>query len=83
MPEEKFLTLNLRKELAKTRRVKKARRVVSLVREKVQKMFKGLEIKIDKSLNEEIWRRGAKKPPAKLKLKLIKDEKSVKVEVGK
>ena len=83
MPEERFLTLNLRKELAKTRRVKKARKIVSLVREKVQKMFKGLEVKIDKSLNEEIWKRGAKKPPAKLRLKLIKNEKSVKVEIGK
>jgi large subunit ribosomal protein L31e len=83
MPEERFLTLNLRKELAKARRVKKANKIVSLVREKVQKIFKGLEVKIDKSLNEEIWKRGAKKPPAKLKLKLIKDEKSVRVEMGK
>jgi large subunit ribosomal protein L31e len=83
MPEEKFLTLNLRKELVKTRRVKKAKRIVSLVREKVQKMFKGLEVKIDKSVNEEIWKMGAKKPPAKLKLKLIKEEKSVRVEMGK
>jgi large subunit ribosomal protein L31e len=83
MPEEKFLTLNLRKELAKTRRVKKANRVVSLVRKKVQKMFKGLEVKIDKSVNEEIWKKGAKKPKTKLKLKLVKEEKSVRVEMGK
>jgi ribosomal protein L31E len=40
MPEEKFLTLNLRKELAKARRVKKANRIVALVRKKVQKRQK-------------------------------------------
>ncbi|MEM5772969.1 MAG: 50S ribosomal protein L31e [Candidatus Aenigmatarchaeota archaeon] len=83
MAEEKFLTLNLRKELTKARRVKKANKVAALVREKVQKMFKGLEVKIDKSVNEEIWKRGAKNPPAKLKLKLVKEEKSVRVELGK
>ncbi|MEM5766326.1 MAG: 50S ribosomal protein L31e [Candidatus Aenigmatarchaeota archaeon] len=83
MSEEKFLTLNLKKELTKVRRVEKAKRLMNLVREKVQKMFKGLEVKIDKSVNEEIWKHGAKKPPAKLKLKLIKEEKSVKVELGK
>jgi large subunit ribosomal protein L31e len=83
MPEEKFLTLNLRKELVKARRIKKAERIVSLVREKVQKIFKEKEVKIDKSVNEEIWRRGIKKPPAKLKLKLTVDEKVVKVELGK
>jgi large subunit ribosomal protein L31e len=83
MPEEKFLTINLRKELAKARRVKKANRIMTLVREKIQKMFKGLEVKIDKSVNQEVWKRGAKNPPAKLRLKLVKDEKSVKVELGK
>jgi ribosomal protein L31E len=83
MPEEKFLTINLRKELAKARRVKKANRIMTLVREKIQKMFKGLEVKIDKSVNQEVWKRGAKNPLAKLRLKLVKDEKSVKVELGK
>ncbi|MEM5879175.1 MAG: 50S ribosomal protein L31e [Candidatus Aenigmatarchaeota archaeon] len=81
MAEEKILTLNLRKELAKARRVKKANRITALLKKKIQRMFKGLDVKIDKGVNEEIWKRGAKKPPAKFKLKLKKDEKTVKVEL--
>jgi ribosomal protein L31E len=34
-------------------------------------------------VNEEIWKKGAKKPKTKLKLKLVKEEKSVRVEMGK
>ncbi|MEM5870162.1 MAG: 50S ribosomal protein L31e [Candidatus Aenigmatarchaeota archaeon] len=83
MAEERILTLNLRKELEKTRRVKKAKRVVTLLRNKIQKMFKGFDVKIDKSVNEEIWKKGAKKPPAKLKLRIKKEEKVVKVELEK
>ncbi|MEM5829450.1 MAG: 50S ribosomal protein L31e [Candidatus Aenigmatarchaeota archaeon] len=83
MPEERFLTINLRKELKKSRRVKRANRLVKLIREKVGKMFKGLEVKIDKSVNEEIWKHGAKKPPTRLRLKVKKEEKSVRVELGK
>jgi large subunit ribosomal protein L31e len=83
MVEEKFLTINLRKELTKARRVKKACRAMTLLREKIQKMFKGLDVKISKEVNQEVWKLGAKKPKTKLRLKLIKDEKSVRVELGK
>jgi len=83
MVEEKIVTINLRKEIKKARRVKKAKAAISALRRKIEKMFKGFEVKIDKSVNEEIWKRGAKKPVSKIRVKLIKDEKSVKVELEK
>jgi len=39
------------------------------------------KIKIDKYLNEQMWFRGIKKPPAKIKVKAIKEKDIVKVEL--
>lgn len=83
MAEEKIVTINLRKDIVKARRVKKASIAISVLRKKIEKMFKGMEVKIGKSVNEEIWKKGAKKPIGKIKVKLIKDEKIVRVELVK
>ncbi len=78
---ERVMVINLRKYLIEAPRVKRANRLIRILREKIQKNFKGCRILIDKSVNEEIWKRGAKKPPAKLKLKVKKSDDVVKVEV--
>ncbi|MEM5853984.1 MAG: 50S ribosomal protein L31e [Candidatus Aenigmatarchaeota archaeon] len=81
--EEKIITLNLRKEIVKARRIKKSKIALSALRKKIQKMFKGLEVKIDKSVNEFIWKRGAKKPSTRVRVRVLKEDKKVKVELVK
>jgi len=84
MAEEKILTLNMRKEMSKGPRYRKINRLISTLRKKIQKMYKDQKIIIDKTVNEEIWKRGTINPPASLKLKIITvDEKTVRVEMGK
>jgi large subunit ribosomal protein L31e len=83
MVEERILILNLRKDLSKTRRGRKAGSLARILRRKVQKIFKDQRIVIDRAVNEEVWRRGMKKPLTRLKLKIVKDEKTVRVELGK
>ncbi len=82
MAEEKIVTLNLRKEIKKAPRWKRSKIVVKLLREKIKRISKAEEVKIDSLVNKKIWSRGIKKPPAKLRLKIVKaDEKTVKVEL--
>jgi len=84
MAEEKILTLNMRKDLAKTRRGRKANKVISVLRERIQKIFKEQRIVIDKTVNDKVWKSGMKNPPAKLKLKVTKvDDETVRVELEK
>lgn len=82
MAEEKIVTLNLRKEIKKATRWKKSKIIVKLIREKIKRISKAEEVKIDSSVNKKIWSRGIEKPPAKLRLKIVKtDEKTAKVEL--
>lgn len=84
MAEEKILILNMRKEMAKGPRYRKINRIISFLRKKIQKMYKDQRVIIDKSVNENIWKRGTQNPPASLKLKVITvDEKTVRIEMGK
>lgn len=82
MVEEKIITINLRKKVIEKARWKRSESIVRLLKDVLKKQTKAEKIKIDKKLNEKIWRRGAEKPPTKLRIKLIKlDDGSVKVEL--
>jgi large subunit ribosomal protein L31e len=72
MAEEKVLTLNLRKDILATAGWKRAARVSRFLRALLKKYTKTEKIKIDKKVNEKIWRSGGRKPPTKIRLKLKK-----------
>lgn len=78
---EKFLILNLGKVLEKKARRKRASYVIGLIKEKAARISSAKSVKISKKLNEEIWKRSAQKPPRKLRIKLIKDDDEVRVEL--
>ena len=75
--EEKVFTINLRKDWVKKPRVARANRSVDYIRLFLSKHMKTDEIKITQLLNESLWTRGAKKPPASVKLKVVKDDKGI------
>jgi len=82
MPEEKIITINLRKELTKVPRWIKAKKAVKLIKEILEKQIETENLKIDKTLNEKVWSRSIKNPPAKLRIKIVKvDDKTSRAEL--
>jgi len=76
---EREYIVPLRKSWLKVPRYKRAPRAINAIRQFIAKHMKVEErdikkVKIDKWLNQEMWFRGIKKPPAKIKVKAIKKE---------
>ncbi|HLA23299.1 MAG TPA: 50S ribosomal protein L31e [Candidatus Nanoarchaeia archaeon] len=68
-------------------RYKRANKAVRTVKEFLVRHMKIRDkdlrkIKIDRYLNEELWFRGIRKPPAKIKVKAVRDGEIVKVELA-
>jgi len=76
MPEEKIFIIPLR-EAKTTTRNRRTRRATKVVREYLVRHMKSEEIKLDPKLNEKLWERGAKKPPARVRVKAVKDDEGV------
>ncbi len=81
MAEEKLFTINLRREFLKKPRYKRAKKAVTAVKEFISKHLKVEEVKIGKHLNEMIWSRGSRKPPAKVKVNAYIEDKKAYVEL--
>ena len=67
MPE-RIYTINLRKATLKAPRWEKSKKSVVFVREFLKRHMKGDEIRIGKSITEEIWKSGNQNPPAKIRI---------------
>ena len=80
--QEKILTFSL-KELKDKSRVKRASYFIRRLREKIRRITKIDNISISKEVNEEIWKRGAKKSLKKIRVKISKEEDKVRVELVK
>ncbi|MEM2917911.1 MAG: 50S ribosomal protein L31e [Candidatus Altiarchaeota archaeon] len=57
-----------------TPKTRRARKAINMIREFLKRHTKTENIKIDSSLNEKIWERGIKKPPRRIKVKVIKKD---------
>ncbi len=74
---ERTYIIPLRKECKKVARYRKAEKAMKYIREFLARHMQvreeaGKKIKLSKFLNEAVWFRGIKKPPAKIKVKAIK-----------
>jgi len=83
---EREYIIPLRREWSKVPRYKKANRAIKAIKKFLARHMKIRDrdldkIKIDKYLNEEIWFRGIRKPPHKIKVKAVKDGEIVRVEL--
>jgi len=90
-PEEKVegkeYIVPLRRKFLKTPRHKRVPKAIKALKKFVARHMKIRDgdlkkIKLDKSLNEEMWFRGIKKPPAKIKIKVKKDGEVIRVELA-
>lgn len=69
-------TINLSKAWL-TPRIRRTKRAINMIREFAQRHMKSDDVKIDRSLNEVMWERGIRKPPRKIRVKMVKDEDDV------
>jgi large subunit ribosomal protein L31e len=71
--EEKFYTINLR-DVWMSPRMKRAPKAVRIVKDFVKRRMKVDDVKISNAVNQEIWKRSIKKPPRKIKIRVVKDK---------
>ncbi|MAG11011.1 hypothetical protein CMI44_01730 [Candidatus Pacearchaeota archaeon] len=84
---EREYVIPLRRETQKIPKYKKANRAVKTIKVFLVKHMKIYDrdlkkIKIDKYLNEFVWFRGIKKPPAKIRVKAVKEGDIIQVELA-
>ncbi|MDD5417419.1 MAG: 50S ribosomal protein L31e [Candidatus Nanoarchaeia archaeon] len=76
---ERIYTIPLRKNFLKSPKWKRSKKSITVIRDFIKKHMKTENVNINKDVNELIWARGSKKPPAKLKVIASKTEDKVKV----
>ncbi len=74
---EREYNVPLRKEFLKTPNWKRTKKAAKALREFLIKHMKSDNVKIGKHLNEELWKRGIKKPPHHIKVITKKDDKGL------
>ncbi len=84
---EREYVIPLRNEWRKIANYRRTGRAVKTIKKFIARHMKVPErdltkVKLDVYLNQEIWFRGRKKPPAKIKVKAIKEGGTVKVELA-
>jgi len=68
-PEEKIYNIPLRSVWVETRRIARSKKAVSTVKKYIIRHMHAKDVKISQKLNESIWSHGAKKPPARVRVK--------------
>jgi len=71
---ERLYTIPLRREFSKAANYKRTAKSIKAVRQFIQKHMKCENVKIGKELNLELWKHGRQNPPAKIKVKVLKDK---------
>lgn len=84
---EREYTIPLRREWEKVPRYKRAKKAIKAIKEFLAKHMKVRDrdlnkIRVDRFLNEEVWFRGIKNPPSKIKVKATKEGDIVRVELA-
>ena len=79
---EREYVIPLRNKWKRVPRYKRANKAVKAIKEFLARHMRVINrdlnnVKIDKYLNEEVWFKGIKNPPARIKVKAVKDETGV------
>jgi len=81
--DERIYTINIRKAISKAPRWEKSKRGMAVVKSFLKRHMKGDEVKIGKSITEEIWKRGNQNPPKSIRIHAILTEDEDKGKVVK
>ncbi|MEN3047817.1 MAG: 50S ribosomal protein L31e [Candidatus Caldarchaeales archaeon] len=82
MTEKRWeVTLNLR-DAYESKRLRRAKRAINLLRERAMRISKAKRVVIDQSLNAVFWSRSVSRPPRKLRVVIEKvDEETAEVKL--
>ena len=78
MAEERIYTIPLRRKFRKAPIYRRTKRALREVKEFLAKHMKAEEVKIGKYLNLELWKHGRKNPPAKIKIRAVRETVKIK-----
>lgn len=71
---ERIYVIPLRKEWMKVPRYKRAKKAITAIRSFIMKHMKVDDVKIGYYLNLEIWKKGIKNPPSRVKVNVAKEK---------
>ena len=76
---ERQYTIPLKREVLKVPRYRRAKKAIKKVKEFLARHMKAEEkdVKVGRWLNEQIWERGIKTPPNKVRVNVSKDDKGI------
>ena len=72
--DEKIYTINIRKAISKAPKWEKSKKSVAAVKNFLKRNMKGDEVKIGKSITEEIWKGGNQNPPKSIRIHAVLTE---------
>jgi len=79
--QEFHIKINIRKWILRTPLKRRAKKAAKVIREIIMKRYNSKNVLLSVRLNNYIWSRGIKKPPTKYKLRIIKKEDKIFVDV--
>ena len=82
---ERIYSIRLRQKMKRYPRWLRAKKSMRYIRKFLSKHMKAElnDVKLDASINEKVWERGAQKPPAKIRIRAVKfDDGSVEAELA-
>ncbi len=74
---ERTYTIPLRKQVNKSPMYKRAKKAMNTVKVFLKKHMKSDNIKVGQLINRELWKRGIKNPPGKIKITAVKKDDGV------
>ena len=77
---ERIYTIPLR-AVKKAPRWKRSKRAIALIREFLVRHTKAEYLILDNALNEKIWERGSQKPPSRVRVRVTRQEDTVRAEL--
>ena len=78
--DERIYTIPLR-AVKKAPRWKRSKRAIALIREFLMRHTKAEYLILGNTLNEKIWERGSQKPPSRVRVRVTRQEDTVRAEL--
>lgn len=77
MAEQRIMTINVRGAIEAVPRYKKAAAAAKFISSFVKRHMKAQKVRLDVSVNNQLFERGIKNPPVRIRLACSKDDKNV------
>jgi len=80
---ERIYNIHYRQVIKKAPRWRRAKKAITYVKEFLKRHMKVDEVKLSEEINREIWKNGAKNPPGRISVKVVKEGNVARVYLNK